>query len=100
MPDFPPPPTPTVGLPPPDWDSGWVTLPTGATEFTHNLGTDKLMAVVWIKNHGAEEIIQPYMTDSGIYGWISWISDTVVEISNNVKNTEVRIMLWKIPEGE
>jgi len=97
MPDFPPPPTPTAGLPPPDWDSGWVTLPTGTTEFTHNLGTDKLLAVVWIKTEVGGYIEETYFAGTNIFGWISWISDTVIELSNNVKETEVRIMLWKIP---
>jgi len=80
----------------PDWDSGWVELPVGSTEFTHNLGTTDLLCQVWIYNRPGGYIHEPYITTEGAFGWVSWLSENVIELTNTVSPTLARIRLWKL----
>ena len=48
MPGYIPP--PPVGLPPPDYDTGWIDFPRTYTTITHNLGTREIMVVGWVRH--------------------------------------------------
>lgn len=91
----------TMGLGPPDYDSGWATLNQGSNLFYHNLNTTKLF--VYLIGKDPEGIHQINIgADDNIRGayWFH-LDDTRIAVyrvnAAYWQWEQARVMIWKIP---
>jgi len=102
-----------TGLGAPDYDSGWFAMPIGQVVLHHNLGTEELFIYVtggflvgerhliehWA--YGTDVFWDIHTDDYSTHG-VGWIADDdsiqVIRGDEDLLNTEVRVMIWKLPE--
>ena len=91
MPRFPPPP---IGMPPPDYDSGWFALPAYGTKvLTHNLGTVEVLGAIYRDDGGyGISLFQAY-SNTAVTN-LTTTQITVREIGN--WDAPARLLLWKL----
>ena len=91
MPDFPPPP---IGIPTPDYDSGWVDLATDQKKtLTHDLGTQEVLEQTYVIYDVYNRFIVGFLNGIHIYN----MTTTQVDVDNWMgAPITVRLLLWKL----